>query len=83
MLDILSALYRDDPLSHQAICCLDDPRTIEERQVATQLRAVNEEAAEKLKRGICVLADTQAEQSFYTGVRFGAQLMIQLLEELP
>ena len=80
MLDILSAIYHDDPFSFQSFCSLEEPRTSEERHVAAQLRAVEEEAAEKLKTGICILADRQAEESFYTGVRLGAQLMAELLE---
>ncbi len=81
MPDILSAIYHDDPLSFQSLCCLDDPSTLEERQVVTQLRAVDEEIAEKLKPSIRILADTQAEQAFYSGVRFGAQLMAELMEQ--
>ena len=77
----LNAIYHDDPLSFQSLCCLDDPKTLEEQQVATQLRAVDEETAEKLKTGIRILADRQAEESFYTGVRLGAQLMAELLEQ--
>ena len=45
----------------------------------TQLRAVEEMVAEALKPSIEALADKQAEQSFYKGVRFGAQLMAELL----
>ncbi|WP_325199388.1 hypothetical protein [Oscillibacter sp.] len=81
MTDILSAIYHDDPLSYQTLCNIDSPQTPEERQVAAQLRAVDEETAEKLKTGIRILADRQAEESFYTGVRFGAQLMAELMEQ--
>ena len=52
-----------------------------ERHVAAQLRAVDEETAEKLKAGIRVLADRQSEEAFYDGVRFGAQLMAELLAQ--
>ena len=81
MTNILSAIYHDDPLSYQTLCSLDSPRTVEERQVATQLRAIDEETAEKLKAGIRILADRQAEESFYIGVRFGAQLMAELMAQ--
>ena len=80
MPSFLSAIYHDDPFSFQSFCSLEEPRTSEERHVAAQLRAVEEETAEKLKAGICILADRQAEESFYTGVRLGAQLMAELLE---
>jgi hypothetical protein len=40
---------------------------------------VEETVAEALKPSIEALADKQAEKSFYEGVRFGAQLMIELL----
>lgn len=81
MFDLLSALYHDEPLSCQDPCCLDDPQTPEERKLSIQLRAVDKEAAEALKPSICALANRRAEQSFRTGVRLGAQLTAQLLEE--
>ena len=81
MLDILSGIYHDDPLAFKTLCCLEDPMTPEEHHVANQLRAVDEKIAEKLIHGICVLADAQAEQSFYTGMRVGAQLMAQLMAQ--
>ncbi len=52
---------------------------MEEQKIVTQLRAVEETVAEALKPSIEALADKQAEKSFYEGVRFGAQLMIELL----
>lgn len=81
MFDILSAVYHDDPFSYQILCCLDNPASPEERHVAAQLGAVDEKSAEALKAGIEVLAAKQAERGFCSGVRFGAQLMKQLLEE--
>ena len=81
MSNFLNAIYHDDPLSYQTLCSIDSPQTPEERHVAAQLRAVDEETAEKLKTGIRMLADRQSEESFYKGVRFGAQLMAQLLED--
>lgn len=79
MFDILSALYHDDPIIPDLLCNLDNPETPEERKVAVQLRAIDENAAEALRSGILGLADSQAEHAFYSGVRFGAQLMVQLL----
>ena len=79
MLDILSALYHEDPIIPDLLCNLDHPETPEERKVAVQLRAIDENAAEALRSGILGLADSQTERAFYSGARFGAQLMVQLL----
>ncbi len=81
MLDILHTIYHDDPLSLGVVCGLDNPMTAEESKITAQLRTVDERAAEALKQSIPDLADEQAERSFCKGVRFGAQLMAQLLEE--
>ncbi|WP_295755485.1 hypothetical protein [uncultured Oscillibacter sp.] len=81
MTNILAQIYHDDPLSYQTLCNIDSPQTPEERHVAAQLRAVDGETAEKLKAGIRVLADRQSEEAFYDGVRFGAQLMAELLAQ--
>lgn len=81
MLDILTNIYHDELISLGVLCSLENPRTPEENKIRTQLRAVDEQIAEALIPSIETLADKQAEQSFYTGVRFGAQLMAQLLEE--
>ena len=81
MSNILVQIYHDDPLSYQTLCNIDSPQTPEERHVAAQLRAVDGETAEKLKAGIRVLADRQSEEAFYNGVRFGAQLMAELLAQ--
>lgn len=81
MTDFLNAIYHDDPASFQKLCSLDNPQTVEERQIAVKLRVVEKDAAEALKASIEELADKQAEEGFYTGVRFGAQLMVELLRE--
>lgn len=78
MPDILATLYHDNPLSLATASCLDEPQSEEERRLATQLRAVEEMAAEALKPSIEKLADKKAEESFYNGVRFGARLMAEL-----
>ena len=81
MTNILSAIYHDDPLTLGTLSSLEVPRCEEERKIATQLRAVEEAAAEALKPSIEALADKQAEKSFYSGVRFGAQLMLELMAQ--
>ena len=79
MRDILTTIYHDDPLAIRTISSLEDPRSREEQKVAAQLRVIEKADAEALKHNIEALADRQAEDSFYKGVRFGAQLMAQLL----
>ncbi|MCI9643772.1 MAG: hypothetical protein HFF97_03470 [Oscillibacter sp.] len=79
MSSILHAFYYDSPLNLETLSNLDNPQCEEERKIVTQLRVVEEEVAEALKPSMEALADKQAEQSFYRGVRFGAQLMAELL----
>lgn len=81
MSDILANIYRDDPLSLDLVCSLENPRTPEEDKIRIQLRVIDEKVAEALIPSIEALADHQAELAFQSGVRFGAQLMAQLLEE--
>ena len=81
MSNILYGIYHDSPLMLGTLSSLDEPHCEEERKIATQLRAVEERIAEALKPSIEALADKQAEQSFYTGVRFGAQLMAELISQ--
>lgn len=80
MLHLLEAIYHDTLPDLQVFCDLEEPRSPEEKKLAVQLRAVEEQAAEALKPSITALAEKQAERSFYMGVRVGAQLMVQLLE---
>lgn len=79
MSSILRAFYYDSPLNLETLSSLDNPQCEEERKIVTQLRVVEEEVAEALKPSMEALADKQAERSFYRGVRFGAQLMAELL----
>ena len=55
MLDILSAMYHDDP---------------------PMLKTLS-----SLVPSIEALADKKAEEGFYSGVRFGAQLMAELMAQ--
>ena len=81
MSSILNAIYHDDPVSQAVICNLDEPRTLEERRIVNQLRAVHDEkVADAIKETAELFADAQAERAFYTGARFGMQLAIELLE---
>ena len=82
MSNLLNAIYHDGPLMLATLSCLENPQCKEERKIATQLRVVEEKVAEALVPSIEALADRQAEESFYIGVRFGAQLMAELMEQL-
>ena len=81
MSNILSTIYHDDPLILGTLSSLECPQCEEERKIRTQLRVVDEKIAEALIPSIEALADRQAEEAFYKGVRFGAQLMAQLMED--
>ncbi len=81
MPDILSTIYHDNPLMLGMLSSLENPQCEEERKIATQLRVVDEKIAEALVPSIEALADKRAEESFYVGVRFGAQLMAELMEQ--
>lgn len=80
MTTILYDIYNDDLISPSILCNLEDPQRPEEQRIVTQLRVVSEAAAKALRDSIAALAGAQAERSFYIGVRFGAQLMAELLE---
>ena len=81
MADILTTIYHNDPLTLETLSNLEEPQCEEARRIKIQLRVVDEKIAEALIPSIEALADRQAEESFYKGVRFGAQLMAELLEE--
>ena len=82
MFDILNAIYHEDPLSLSAVTCLENPQCEEERKIVNQLRAGGGTIEKALIPSIEALAEKKAEQSFYRGACFGAQLMARLLEEL-
>ena len=81
MLEILNAIYHDGLPLLETLSCLDNPQCEEEQKIVIQLRTVDEKIAETLKSSIEALADKQAEKTFYTGVRFGAQLMAELMAQ--
>ena len=81
MSSILRTLYHNDPLSLETLSGLENPQCEEERKITVQLRIVDEKIAEAIIPSIEALADRQAEESFYKGVRFGAQLMAELMAQ--
>ncbi len=47
MLDILSAMYHDDPPMLKTLSPLEDPQSVEEQKIVTQLRAVDEKISHR------------------------------------
>ena len=81
MLDILNAIYHDRLPSLLVLSSLEESEIAEEEKIKNQLRVVDKVVEEALIPSIEALADKKAEEGFYSGVRFGAQLMAQLLED--
>ena len=82
MRDFLSELYHDRLPTLLVLSSLEEPEIAEEEKIKNQLRAVDKVVEEALIPSIEALADKKAEEGFYFGVRFGTQLMAQLLEGL-
>jgi len=80
MLDLLTAVFHDDPLRYGTACYLEQPQTTAERQVKCRLDALDTEDAAELEGRINALVQEQGELAFCSGARFGAQMMAQLLE---
>ena len=81
MRDYLSEIYHESLPSLVVLSNLEGPETVEEEKIRNQLRAVDKFVEEALIPSIEALANKKAEEGFYSGVRFGAQLMAQLLED--
>lgn len=81
MRDYLSELYHDRLPSLLILSSLEEPEIAEEEKIKNQLRVVDKVVEEALIPSIEALANKKAEEGFYSGVRFGAQLMAQLLED--
>lgn len=79
MRDYLSELYHDRLPSLLILSSLEEPEIAEEEKIKNQLRVVDKVVEEALIPSIEALANKKAEEGFYSGVRFGAQLMAQLL----
>lgn len=81
MPDILNAIYHENLPSLVVLSNLEEPETVEEEKIRNQLRVVDKAVEEALIPSIEALADKKAEEGFYAGVRFGAQLMAELMEQ--
>ena len=80
MPNILAQIYHDRLPSLLVLSGLEEPEIAKEEKIKNQLRAVDKEVEEAPIPSIEALADKKAKESFYSGIRFGAQLMAQLLE---
>ena len=81
MYDILTALQYGELSDLRGKPPMKPPYTIAENRILSHLQALDSEDALELQRDIRVLAIEQRNAAFQTGVRFGAQLMLQLLND--
>lgn len=81
MVDILTALQYDELTDLRGKEPMEAPYTIAEERILRQLHTMEPKAADAFQREIQVLAREQRDAAFQTGIRFGAQLMAQLLDE--
>lgn len=81
MFDILTALQYGELTGLQGKPPMEAPYTIAEERILRQLHALEPKTVETFQHEIQVLAREQRDAAFHTGVRFGAQLMAQLMDE--
>ena len=81
MFDILTALQYGELAGLRGKGPMEAPYTIAEEHILRQLHALEPKAADDFQHEIQVLVLEQRDAAFHTGVRFGAQLMAQLLED--
>ena len=81
MLDILNAIYHDRLPPLLVLSNLGEPKIAEEEKIRIQLRVVDKVVEETLIPSIEALTKKKAEEGFYSGIRFGAQLMAELMAQ--
>ena len=81
MFDILTALHYGELTGLRGKSPMEAPYTIAEERIYRQLHALEPKTAEDFQRDIQALAQEQRDMAFSSGVRFGAQLMAELLED--
>ena len=81
MFDILTALQYGELTGLRGKMPMEAPYTIAEEHILRQLNVLEPKAADDFQHEIQALALEQRNAAFHTGVRFGAQLMAQLLED--
>ena len=80
MYDILTGIYYGELTNLRGKGPLEPPCSIAGERLQRLLLAVEPETAKAFRREIRVTAAEQSEAAFQSGVRFGAQLMLQLME---
>lgn len=81
MLDILMEIYYGELTGMRGKPPLEPPYSIEESRVQRRLCAMDPKAAKEFRREIRALVVEQRDAAFRSGVRFGAQLTAQLMED--
>ena len=81
MFDILTAIQYGELTGLRGKGPMEEPYTTAEKRILRQLRTLEPKTADVFQNEIRVLVLEQRDVSFHTGVRFGAQLMMQLLED--
>ena len=81
MFDILTAIQYGELTSLRGKMPMEAPHTIAEERILRKLNALEPKAADDFQHEIRALALEQRDAAFHSGVRFGAQLMVQLLED--
>lgn len=81
MFDSLTALHYGELTGLRGKPPMEAPYTTAEERILRRLHALEPKEADEFQNEIQALALEQRDAAFHTGVRFGAQLMVQLLEE--
>ncbi len=81
MLDILTAIQYGELTGLRGKGPMEEPYTTAEEHILRQLHTLEPKTADAFQHEIRVLALEQRDAAFHTGIRFGAQLMMQLLED--
>ncbi len=80
MFDILESILYGENLGLMGKYALEPPYTAGEKRILSLLQTLDGETARRLEEDIRLLAHERHDQGFHSGVRFGAQLMLQLSE---
>lgn len=80
MYDILTAILYDEPFHFRDKKPLTSPYSVAELAVVNDLRKLDDGAAEELEKKIRMVVSEYRNQAFLTGVRFGAQLALELTQ---
>ena len=81
MYDILTAIVDDEPCGLRGKRPMKPPYSPAELRIQRRLEAMTPKTAEAFRREIRALAVEQRDAAFRSGVRFGAQMTAQMLED--